>query len=102
MPSVIDTIRHLLERPGPAEPVVSVPLDEQSIDRLLHLLCDTRDEELSCEEVFARLDEYVDCLVSHQHVMDGQPLLEHHLSLCPDCRDELTALQQALAEVSGE
>ncbi len=98
MTSVIDTIRQLLGRPGAPEPTVTVPLDEASIDRLLHLLCDTREEEWSCEEVIARLDEYVDCLVSHQHVMDSRPLVEHHLTLCPDCRDELRALQQALAD----
>ena len=96
MSSVIDTIRRLLERPDP-EPTVVVPLDDPSVDRLLHLLCDTRDDEMSCEEVFVCLDEYVDCLVNHQHDMGNLTLVEHHLVLCPDCRDELAALQQALA-----
>jgi hypothetical protein len=102
MSSVIDTIRRLLERPAPTEPSVVVPLDDPSIDRLLHLLCDTRDDELSCEEVFARLDEYVDCLISHKRVMDSVPLVEHHLTLCADCRDELHALQLALALAAAD
>ena len=102
MSSVIDTIRRLLERPVPAAPTVAVPLDDQSIDRLLHLLCDTRDDELSCEEVFTCLDEYVDCLASHDHDMDRLPLVEHHLALCADCRDQLNALQQALADASAD
>lgn len=101
MSSVIDIIHRLLERPAKAEPTVEVPLDSPSIDRLLHLLCDTREDELSCEEVFSRLDEYVDCLLSHRHVMDQLPLMEHHLSLCADCRDELHALQQALANADA-
>ena len=97
MSSVIDTIRQLLERPVPSEPNIDVPLDDPSIDRLLYLLCDTRDDELSCEEVSARLDEYVDCLVSQKRVLENGPLVEHHLALCADCRDELRALQLALA-----
>ena len=102
MSSVIDTIRQLLERPAQSEPGVVVPLDDPSIDRLLHLLCDTRDDELSCEEVFARLDEYVDCLISHHGVIQQQPLVEHHLHICADCRDELRALQLALALAAAD
>jgi len=102
MSSVTDTIRRLLERPAPSEPGVVLPLDDPSIDRLLRLLCDTRDDELSCEEVFARLDEYVDCLVSHKQVTENAPLVEHHLALCADCRDELHALQQALALAAAD
>jgi hypothetical protein len=102
MSSVIDTIRRLMERPATDEPSIVVPLDGPSVDRLLHLLCDTRDDELSCEEVFLRLDEYVDCLVSHAQVMEQRPLVEHHLSLCADCRDELSALQRALAQAAAD
>ena len=102
MSSVIDTIRQLLERPAQSEPGVVVPLDDPSIDRLLHLLCDTRDDELSCDEVFIRLDEYVDCLISHGQVVESQPLIEHHLGLCADCRDELRALQRALARAAAD
>ena len=102
MSSVIDTIRQLLERPAQTEPSVVVPLDDPSIDRLLHLLCDTRDDELSCEEVFSRLDEYVDCLISHRQVIENAPLVEHHLTICADCRDELRALQQALAQAAAD
>ncbi len=102
MSSVSDTIRQLLERPAQGEPGVVVPLDDASIDRLLHLLCDTRDDELSCDEVFIRLDEYVDCLIGHGQMWEHRPLIDHHLTLCADCRDELRALQQALAQVAAD
>lgn len=102
MSSVIDTIRQLLERPAQCEPGAVVPLDDASIDRLLHLLCDTRDDELSCDEVFIRLDEYVDCLISRGQTLEHRPLIEHHLTICADCRDELRALQQALAQAAAD
>jgi len=101
MSSVIDTIHKLLDSRPQDDPTVVVRLDDQSVDRLLHLLCDTRDDELSCEEVFVRLDEYVDCLVTHQFDRNNLALVEHHLALCADCRDELTALQKALAEAGA-
>ncbi len=102
MTSVIDKIHKLLERPARPLDEVVVPLDEASIDRLLCLLCDTRDDELTCDEVFGRLDEYVDCLLSHQQFAGPTPLVEHHLTLCPDCRNEYDALVQALRRAGAD
>lgn len=101
MSSVIETIRLLLEQPAQVELSV-VALDDPSLDRLLLLLCETRDDELSCEEVFACLDEYVDCLLIRNQAMNQRPLVEHHLSLCADCRAELVALQRALAQLTAD
>jgi hypothetical protein len=86
----------------PSEPCVYVPLDDQAIERLMRLLCETRDDELSCEEVFSRLDEYVDCLMARQGVGEIQLRFEHHLALCRDCHDELDALVHALESAAAE
>jgi hypothetical protein len=91
-----------LQKQAPSESCIHVPLDDQSIERLMHLLCETRDDELSCEEVYGRLDEYVDCLMAHRDVGEKQLLFEHHLSICPDCRDELEALVHALESTAME
>ena len=100
MSSVIETIHVLLERPPRVELTV-INMDDPACDRLLQLLCATRDDELSCEDVFACLDEYVDCLLNRSQMM-SVPLVEHHLSLCTDCRDELHALQRALARAAAD
>jgi hypothetical protein len=81
---------------------VVVPLDDESIARLMVILCDTRDDEFSCEEVFGRLDEYVDCILAQRDVGSERPLLEHHLERCVDCRDELEALVHALESAVGD
>lgn len=94
---MIEKLRELKSRTNKdAMTEASVPLDEQSVERLMHLLCETRDDELSCEEVYNCLDEYVDCLESHQEFGNRKQLVEHHLSICSDCRDELDALIHAL------
>jgi hypothetical protein len=103
MSSLIDKIRGLRkEVPPTSETCVHVPLDDQAFERLLLLLCDTRDDELSCEEVFGRLDEYVDCLLAHRDAGVIFPLFAHHLGLCADCRDELEALVHALESAADE
>lgn len=97
MANLIEKLRELLGRSTPPDDgTMAVPLDEKSVERLLHLLCETRDDELSCEEVFNCLDEYVDCLEASQDVGGKKPLVEHHLSICADCRVELDALVHAL------
>lgn len=109
MSNLIEKLRELLGGATPTAPNhVAVPLDDRSVERLMHLLSETRDDELSCEEVFSCLDEYVECLESHHgdvghgDVGGKKPLVEHHLSICPDCRDELHALIHALENAQGE
>lgn len=98
MTGLTDKLRKILGQPAhdTTSESVAVPLDSEAVQRLMALLCETREDELSCEEVYGRLDEYVDCLISRQDVGAIRPLLEHHLGICPDCRDELTALVHAL------
>ena len=52
---------------------------------------------LSCDDVRARLDEYVD------ELLDGQELLqvERHLAGCAGCREELRGLRALLAEAAA-
>lgn len=69
---------------------------------MINPFSETRDDELSCEEVYNTLDEYVDCLMAHRDVGSVRPLLEHHLGICPDCRDELNALVHALENATAE
>lgn len=102
MPSLSERIRNLIWGvPNDPAERLTVPVDDVVVERLMHLLCETRDDELSCEEVFARLDEYVDCLMSRRSAGEMAPLLEHHLALCPDCHDALDALRRALDEAES-
>ena len=102
MTSLIEKLRELRSRTGESTGTgAGASLNEQSIERLMHLLCETRDDELSCEEVFNCLDEYVECLEVHQEFGHRKQLVEHHLNLCTDCRDELDALIHALEDANA-
>lgn len=103
MAQLTEKLRELLERPSHTSGMVAITaLDDRSIERLMVLLCVTRDDELSCEEVFNSLDEYVDCLLAHSDLGDRQALMEHHLGFCADCRDELNALVSALQATADD
>jgi hypothetical protein len=102
MVNLIARVRELMGPPPPDFEFTVVPLDDQSLARLMRLLCLTREDELSCEEVYNCLDEYVDCLTIHREIGLNRPLVEHHLSFCADCRDELDALIRVLHNVAGD
>jgi hypothetical protein len=56
----------------------------------------TDDEELGCEEVYALIDQYAELLLRGEDPKKLMPLVEKHLALCKDCREELEALLRIL------
>ncbi|MFZ5912256.1 MAG: hypothetical protein ACOYYU_19795 [Chloroflexota bacterium] len=71
-------------------------LSEQALIRLLSSLEHTHDEELSCDEVFALVDEYAEASQRGEDVAHLKPLLRRHLELCRECEEEYQALLQVL------
>lgn len=63
---------------------------------LIQKLQRTADVELTCEEVFALLDEYVEMALRGEDVAALMPLVRHHLEMCADCREEFEALERIL------
>ena len=55
--------------------------------------------EVSCEECFERLDEYVELELAGEDADGAIPGLRAHLDGCPACREEHESLR---ALVSGE
>jgi hypothetical protein len=69
----------------------------------LRVLEDVRLEEIPCDEVFARLDEYVEKQVHGQDAAMLMPLLREHLDICSDCCEEYEALLTVLEQsTTGE
>ena len=55
--------------------------------------------EVSCEECFERLDEYVDAELAGRDPEQAVPGMAAHLDGCPACREEHESLRDL---VSGE
>ena len=68
----------------------------EAIMGLLKKLELTRSEELPCEEAYNLIDEYADLVQKGEDAARLLPLVEHHLEMCLDCKEEYEALMRAL------
>jgi hypothetical protein len=59
-------------------------------------------EEMPCDQVFSRLDEYVEKQVHGENAARMMPLLREHFDLCPDCCEEYEALLNVLEKSAAE
>lgn len=77
-------------------------LPNQTVLGFLHVLESVQEEGCSCDEVFTRIDEYVEREVDNQDAEDLMPLIREHLDLCPECCEEYEALLDVLEKTSQE
>ena len=68
-------------------------------NELLARLLGPEGPEVSCEECFERLDEYVDAELAGRDPDQAIPGMAAHLAGCPACREDHESLR---ALVSGE
>jgi len=69
---------------------------EKAVEDLLHRLQKTYEEELSCDEVFALVDEYAEAHQRGEDVASLKPLIRRHLDMCHECDEEYQALLRVL------
>jgi hypothetical protein len=67
-------------------------LTNDTVLGFLRVLEDVRSEELSCDEIFEKLDEYVEREAGKKDAAQLMPLIRQHLDTCPDCCEEYEVL----------
>lgn len=78
-------------------------VDESTITHLMYLLAQTQEEEYSCEETFALLDEYAEIALRNDLEAEAlMPLVKHHLDMCPECSERYEALLYILESEAEE
>lgn len=73
-----------------------------TIQKVIKSLSITLDEEMTCGECYQEVDKYVDMLRDGKKPSEIMPLVEHHLTLCPPCKEEFQALLTALESAEKE
>lgn len=68
---------------------------------MLRSLAMTEEQEISCDDVFAVLDEFAEAMQRGENVLLLMPLVRQHLEMCPDCREEYEALLRMLQPAYG-
>jgi hypothetical protein len=75
-------------------------LPNEAVLGLLRVLESVPEEESSCDEVYARIDEYVEREVDQKDAAQLMPLVREHLDLCSECCEEYEALLDILEKTS--
>jgi hypothetical protein len=68
----------------------------------LRVLESVREEDAPCDEVYARIDEYVEREVDKKDAAQLMPLIREHLDICSECCEEYEALLEILEKTSKE
>ncbi|MFN8383257.1 MAG: hypothetical protein U0V02_15035 [Anaerolineales bacterium] len=74
----------------------SLELKDEVVLKFLRVLENAREEELSCSEMYTRLDEFVENEVQGKDADKITPLIHEHLDMCPECCEEYEALLTVL------
>lgn len=77
-------------------------LSDEAVLGFLRVLEEVRMEELSCEEIYSKLDEYVECEVDSDDAAHIMPLIREHLDICHECCEEYEALLDVVEKTDKE
>ena len=89
---IYDFFRRLFNRPK-APDSKNGKLSPEVLGKLMGQLEHTQDVELSCDEVLALLDQFAEAYLRGEDVARLLPLVQHHLDMCEDCREEYKVLK---------
>ena len=74
-------------------------LSKKEIDGLIRLLGLTKDDEIDCDRFLSLVAEFAEQALAGKTIPKELKAVEHHLSICAECREEYEALQQALKDM---
>lgn len=75
-------------------------LTKEEIERLVHMLGLTQNNELDCDQCLGLVAEFAEQKLAGKSVCESYRLVEHHLSICGECREEFEVLQASLDKLN--
>ena len=90
-----ELVNRLVKRMGSNKEESDMQLPAE-FQKLIGMIENTQELELSCDEVYRLLDEYTEIVDRGENAQKLMPLVEHHIEICPDCREEFEALLRIL------
>jgi hypothetical protein len=75
-------------------------LPNEAVLGFLRVLESVPEEEATCEEVYLKIDEYVERQVDQHDAARLMPVIRDHLDLCSECCEEYEALLDILEKAS--
>jgi len=77
-------------------------LTNEAVLGFLRVLEDVRKDELSCDEIYDKLDEYVECEIDSKDAAQIMPLIREHLDICHECCEEYEILLDVIEKSDEE
>jgi hypothetical protein len=87
---------------SPSDRSSSAEMKSAEMKSMLVTLAQTQTHELSCDDVYALLDVFAERVNRGDDAAQLMPLVQHHLEMCPDCREELVALLRSMEATTDE
>ena len=97
---MFDFFRRWIRKFAPS-PSKNGRLSPELIRKVVDQVAHTQDAEYSCDEVLELMDQYAEAAMRGENVAELMPLVQHHLEMCGDCREELEALLRVLQASSA-
>jgi hypothetical protein len=85
---MMNFFRRIFKRKGGKSSPAQMGMPQQ----LLKAVQQTEEVEYSCDDVYRLMDQYVEMVRRGEDTAKLMPLVEHHLKMCGDCREEVEAL----------
>lgn len=73
-----------------------------TLKKLVHVVAHTHNEEIACDECWDHLDQFVELVLTGKAAAEALPLVEEHLVICGECREEYEALLIALRAIESD
>lgn len=77
----------------------TISLSKNEIAELMRLVVETRDVEINCEQCLALVAEYAERQLVGKSNDAALKSVEHHLTICAECREEYNALRATLVDL---
>ena len=71
-------------------------LTSDQVGAIVKMLGQTRDREFDCGECRDHAGEFAESKLAGLQLNEALALVEHHISICPECREECEALIKIL------
>ena len=72
------------------------PLTTEQVGNLVKMLDLTQEREFTCGECLMHAGEFAEAKLAGLPLHEALTLVEQHLALCPECREECEALKEIL------
>ena len=76
---------------------MQIPIDK--LKTMVRGVARTQATEYSCDDTYRLLDEFTEAVAQGRDAAKLMPLVQQHLELCPDCREEFEALLRVLRAI---